>query len=147
IREISDALLPGLDYSREVAAVHDYELGDTFYTEGASGRLDGFAVLRTVSFRGQDSSGRAYLHVLAIRPGADEQSVLTDLLKQVWCHAVGLGFTRIVTGVNGRYRNAAALFLKNGFRGARAAVRMASISSLPDAFSVSSHVNISRWAG
>lgn len=147
IREISGALLPGLDYSCEVTAFEAHQLGETFLMEGGGGRLDGFAVLRTVPFRGRDSSGRGYIHILAIRPGADERQVLSDLLRQIWCRGAGLGLTKIITGVNGRYRSAIALLLNSGFRGVRAAIRMASEDSLPDVFSVGSGVNLSRWAG
>lgn len=147
IREISAALLPGLDYSREVAACEEHELGHTFLVDGPTGRLDGFAVLRTVPFRSRDTSGRGYIHVLAIRPGADERAVLVELLRQVWCRGASLGLTQIITGINGRYRDATALLLESGFRSVRAAIRMASVDSLPDAFTVSTGVNLSRWAG
>jgi len=147
IREISAALLPGLDYSREVAACEEHKLGHTFLVEGPDGGLDGFAVLRTVPFRSRDASGRGFIHVLAIRPGADERAVLVDLLRQIWCKGASLGLTQIITGINGRYRNATALLLDSGFRGVRAAVRMASVDSLPDAFAVGTGVNLSRWAG
>ncbi len=147
IRDISAALLPGLDYSREVAACEEHGLGDTFLVEGPTGGLDGFAVLRTMPFRSQDTSGRGYIHLLAIRPGADERAVLIELLRQVWSRGASLGLTQIITGINGRYRDATALLLESGFRGVRAAIRMASTDSLPDAFTVGAGVNISRWAG
>lgn len=147
VRDISGALLPGLDYSREVIAFEKHELGETFLVEGSSGQLDGFAVLRTVPFRGADSSGRGYIHILAIRPGADERSVLEGLMRQIWRRGASIGLTQIITGVNGRYRDAVALLLEGGFRGVRAAIRMACSDSLQDAFTVSAGVNLSRWAG
>jgi ribosomal protein S18 acetylase RimI-like enzyme len=147
VREISNALLPGLDYSCEVAAYEKHELGDTFLVEGRDGRLEGFAVLRTVPFRGRDSSGRGYIHILAIHPGADGRQVLVGLLRQVWCRGAARGLTQIVTGVNGRYRDAMGLLLDGGFRGVRASIRMASVDSLPGVFTVASGVDLSRWAG
>lgn len=147
IREISQALLAGLDYSAEVESFQRYELGETFLVEGAAGRLDGFAALRTVPFRGRDHSGRGYLHILAVRPGADERAVLTDLLRQLWCRGASIGLTQIVTGINGRYRDAVALLMDFGFRGVRAAIRMANTAGRPDAFTVGAGVNLSRWAG
>ena len=147
IREISGELLPGLDYSREVSVFQEHGLGETFFARGDSGRLDGFASLRTVPFRSQDTSGRGYIHILAIRPGVDERAVLHDLLRQIWSRGASLGLTQIITGVNGRYRDAVALLLDSGFLGVRAAIRMAAVDSLPDAFSVSGGVNLSRWAG
>lgn len=147
IRGICRALLPGLDYTREIVAVDRHALGETLVSLGDGGRLDGFAVLRTAPFREQDVSGRAYLHVLAVRPGADDQHVLADLLRQVWARATARGFSRVVTGVSGMHQRALELLLRGGFRVVRAALRMVEQTAPPAFFEPSARIDVSRWAG
>lgn len=146
-RAIGDALLPGLDYTREIAAIRDHEFGATFVSEGHDRSLQGFAVVRTEPFRRRDTAGRAYLHILAIHPEADEERVLTDLLRQIWARLARRGFAKLITGVNGRYGRALGVLMAHGFRGVRAAIRMTHESSVPEAFLPSDGINLSRWAG
>lgn len=147
VRDIGDAIFPGLDYTRDLAAVHEHKLGKTLLALSSGGDLEGFAVLRTAPFRELDASGRGYLHILAVRPGANAERVLRDLLRQAWTAATMLGLGRLVTGVSSRYPDAIDLMLRNGFRAVRAAVRMIHRSSSPEIFTESSAVNVSRWAG
>jgi ribosomal protein S18 acetylase RimI-like enzyme len=147
VREISEALVPGLDYGREIEKMSEHGLGETILSAGKGGRVDGFAVLRLAPFREEAVSGQAYIHILAIRPGCDEEAVLLDLLSQTWARATGQGLSRMITGVSGRYQRAVALLLENGFRALRAAVVMIHREAPAYVFEPSPVINLCRWAG
>lgn len=147
VREISDALLPGLDYSREVEAVHAHGFGKTLLCYGRGERLDGFAVLRTSPFRREDTSGRAFIHALGIRPGASSRDVLGNLVRQVWATATSLGLSRATAGVSTRHQTTPGLLFDNGFRAVRATARMVLLPAIDDIFRPVDTVDISRWAG
>ena len=147
VREISDTLLPGLDYSREVTANDEHGLGRTLIAVDRGGSVEGFAIVRTASFRRDDTSGRAYVHILAVRDGAHDEGVLLRLLGGVWRLATRQGFSKVVTGLSARHPRALRLLLGNGFRCVRAAIRMVEGSASPDALRQDNLVHISRWAG
>jgi len=147
VREVGDAVWPGLDHTREVAAYREHGVGETLLSLGRGGRVDGFALLRTAPFREHDTSGRAYLHALAVRPGADEEAAVDALLRHVWRRATRVGFSSLYLGVSGQHHAAVALLLSRGFLARRAAVRMVERSAPDVAFLPQSAILCSRWAG
>mgnify|MGYP001088903061 CR=1 FL=1 len=147
IREMSDALMSGLDYCREVRAVHEHGLGRTVLAPGKGGRPDGFAILRIAPFRKEDTSGRVFIHALGIRPGIDPEPMLRSLLRQVWSTATTLGMSRVAAGVNARNHLAARLLIESGFRIVRSAVRMVMLPAVGGIFTPTEDVEASRWAG
>lgn len=147
MREVSDAMWPGLDYSAEIAAFRGHEVGETLVSLGRGGRVVGFAVLRTAPFREHDTSGRAYVHILAVRPGDGEQAALDDLLKQIWVRATRVGFSTVYTGVSGRHYEAVRMLLSRGWKARRAAIRMIDKGAPPPAFLPQSVIHCARWAG
>ena len=147
IREIGDSILSGLDYSGEVEAIRSHGFGRTLLSRGKGDRLDGFAILRTTSIRAENTTGRAYIHALAVRPGADGPAVLDDLLRQVWASCVSLGLARVAAGLSGRYQSALLLLLERGFRVMRAGIRMVRLPVSEGVFSASDAIHLSRWAG
>jgi ribosomal protein S18 acetylase RimI-like enzyme len=147
VRKISDSLTPGLDYSREVTAIDEHHLGRTLFVVDRSGAVDGFAIVRTAPFREDDTSGRAYVQVLAVRDGADDEDVVLRLLSGVWQVATRQGFSKVVTGVSARHPRALRLLLGNGFRCVRGAIRMVEGSAPPAALAQDDKVHLSRWAG
>jgi ribosomal protein S18 acetylase RimI-like enzyme len=147
MRDVCDAVWPGLDCTREITAFREHGVGETLVRTGRAGRVDGFALLRTVSFRENDTSGRAYVHFLALRPDADAPAVLDGLLGQVWARATRVGFSSVYTGVNGQHHEAVRLLLERGLRAHRAAVRMVNRDAPAAAFLPQGTVYCSRWAG
>ncbi len=147
MREISDSILSGLDYSGEVEAIHAHGFGRTLLSRGAGDRLDGFVILRSTSIRRENISGRAYIHALAVRPGADGPAVLDDLVRQVWASCVSLGLARVAAGLSGRYQSALLPLLERGFRVMRAGIRMVRLPVSEEVFSASDAIHLSRWAG
>ncbi len=147
VRAIGHSHVPGLDYTSEVEAIREHGFGETLLATDGDGRVDGFAVLRTAPFRGDDTSGRAYLHILAVAPEADSAGAVSDLLHAVWVRATKLGFSKLVTGLSARYHDALTLLLNNGFHARRAAIRMVERGGAQENFLPASGVNVSRWAG
>lgn len=147
IREIGGAILSGLDYSGEVEAISSHGFGRTLLSRGEGDKLDGFAILRSTSIRRENVSGRAYIHALAVRPGADGPAVLDDLLRQIWASCVSLGLARVAAGLSGRYQSALPLFLERGFRVMRAGIRMVRLPVSDEVFQASDAIHLSRWAG
>jgi GNAT superfamily N-acetyltransferase len=147
IREISDALLPGLDYSSEVRAIHGHGLGRTLLSFGGSGKVDGFAILRTAPFRTEDVSGRAFIHAMGIRPGAPPARTLESLLRKIWQSTTRLGLSRLAAGVSARNHLALELLIESGFMISRAAVRMVRLPAPPEIFAPTDALEASRWAG
>jgi ribosomal protein S18 acetylase RimI-like enzyme len=146
MREISNQLTPGLDFSREVGALHEHGLGRTVLSFGTRG-LDGFAILRTAPFRREDNSGRAYIHALGIRPDADQPAVLADLVRQLWATAGSLGLSRAAAGLNGRNQRALELLKSQGFRVVKAGIRMVRLPVAEEYFRPVDAVELCRWAG
>ncbi len=146
-REVSGALTRGLDFSGEVEAVSEYGIGRTLLSRGKGGRLEGFAILRTVPFRCGDNSGRAYIHALCIRPEADQGAVLRDLLGQIWATATALGLSKAAVGLNARYHRALGLMREAGFGIVRAGIRMVHLPVSGEIFKPTDMVEMSRWAG
>ena len=147
MREVTEAIFPGLDYSAETVAFREHGIGETVLSLSRGGRVEGFALVRTTPFREHDTSGRAYLHVLAVRPGPEEGAVLDDLLRQVWTQTTRVGFSSLFTGVNGQHQDALSILVSRGFRAKRAAVRMIHRSAPESAFLPKHAVHCSRWAG
>jgi ribosomal protein S18 acetylase RimI-like enzyme len=147
VRQISSSILPGLDYSREVEAIDEHRLGRTLVAVDRRGAAEGFAIVRTAPYRESDTSGRAYLHVLCVRPGAAEEDVLVRLLGAVWRVATGLGSSKVATGLSARHSRAVRLLLGHGFRSLRAAIRMVEGGAPPEALREDRLVHLSRWAG
>lgn len=147
VREISDALTRGLDYSREVTAIDEHGLGKTVLAVDRGGSVEGFAIVRTAPFREDDTSGRAYVHILAVRNGADDEGILLRLLGGVWRAATRQGFSKVVTGLSARHPRALRFLLGNGFRCVRGAIRMVEGGAPPGALAQDGLVHLSRWAG
>lgn len=147
MREISGSILPGLDFASEVEAIDSHGFGRTLLSRGRGERLDGFVLLRTTSIRRDNSAGRAYIHALSIRPGADRGAVLDDLLRQVWASCVALGLSRVAAGLSGRYQGALALLIERGFRVMRTGIRMVRLPVSDEVFQPSEVLHMSRWAG
>ena len=146
VREISGMLTPGLDFSREVGALHEHGLGRTVLSMGKRG-LDGFAILRTAPFRREDNSGRAYIHAMGVRPGADQPAVLADLVRQIWAVAGSLGLSRAAAGLNARSQGTLELLKGHGFRVVKAGVRMVKLPVPGELFEPTDALELCRWAG
>ncbi len=111
-RAVTSAAYPGLDLSREIAAVAAQRLGDTvLLVEG--GTITGFAICHAGAGT-EAGKGRCLVKFAAVRPGAAAD--LEALLARCEAWAAAAGAERIVTGVNSNRRAAYRLLQARGYR-------------------------------
>jgi len=114
VRELTDAVFPGLDLEREIVAAATQRIGDTLVLPGHKG-LDGVAVCH----RGAGSeagSDACYVKVAAIRPGTGAADRFERLLDACERFAADSGLSRLVAGVNTGRLDAYRRLLSRGFR-------------------------------
>jgi len=111
-RAIADAVLPGLDLTRQIAAVDAQRLGETVLVESA-GEIAGFAVCHIG--RGTEAGeGTLYVKAAMAPPGAAAE--FERLLDGVESLAAARGLARITAGVNAARRDAYRRMTARGFR-------------------------------
>jgi GNAT superfamily N-acetyltransferase len=114
VRELTDAVFPGLDLEREIVAAATQQIGDTLMLPGHDG-LDGVAVCH----RGAGSeagSETCYVKVAAVRPGTGTADRFERLLDACEGFAADSGLSRLVAGVNTGRLDAYRRLLSRDFR-------------------------------
>jgi len=97
-RNASDAVLPGLDPTREIVGVDAQGIGDTLVLHDGS-RVDALAILH--SGAGSEGGGTgAYVKHAAVRPGRDAAAIFERLLDACEHLAAARGAATIAAGVN-----------------------------------------------
>jgi len=145
LREASDRIHPGLDYSKEIVVTAQYDQGETVVlTE--DGRAVGMAVVWLTSGRQGQEAAYGNTQVLALDPVHTDvdrfRALLTGAESMVRAH----GLEEIIVPVNGRHTWALGQLLRWDYRVIRAMLRMvlAGTDSEP---TLDHHVNLVRWAG
>lgn len=113
-RAIADALLPGLDLTREIATVQAQALGDTLLLR-EDGAVAGFAVCHAGAGT-EAGSGVCYIKFAAVPPDAQAPRRFDALLALCERFAALRGATEIVAGVNASREGAWHALLARGFR-------------------------------
>jgi GNAT superfamily N-acetyltransferase len=114
VGELTDAVYPGLDLSREIRAVQAQRLGDTVLIDNAAG-LQAVAVCHVGA--GTEAGGDAcYVKFGAVRPGPGAERVFGRLIDA--CHglAADRGASVLVAGVNAGRDRAWTALTGRGFR-------------------------------
>jgi len=124
IREIGDALYPGLDLSGEVESVYHQHIGETILLFDDS-RLIGFAVCH-IGGRSETKSGRTYVKFAAISPGTARDRRRTALLKSVETLAAHRGAPEVEFGCNTAHRDTYRSLVALGYRSEFIGVLMSS---------------------
>lgn len=114
LRELTGAVLPGLDLSSEVQAVDAQQLGDTLLHYDESGPA-GVAVCHCGA-GSEAGSGACYVKVAAVRPGAHAGDRFEGLLDACEAFAAAAGLGRLVAGVNTGRLDAYRRLLRRGHR-------------------------------
>ena len=114
IRELTDAVYPGLDLEREIVAATTQRIGDTLVLPGDDG-LDGVAVCHCGA-GSEAGSDTCYVKVAAVRPGAGAADRFERLLDACEGFAADSGLERLVAGVNTGRLDAYRRLLARGFR-------------------------------
>lgn len=122
IRELTNAVFPGLDLDREIQACDAQQIGDTVLVHGG-GRLTGAAVCHCGA-GSEAGSGACYVKVGAVSPGADAAGRFERLLDACEAFAAAAGLNRLVAGVNTGRLDAYRRMLQRGFRVHRLGVSM-----------------------
>jgi GNAT superfamily N-acetyltransferase len=114
VGELTDAVYPGLDLSREIGAVRAQRLGDTVLIDDAAG-LRGVAVCH-VGAGTEAGSGACYVKFGAVRPGPDAERVFGLLIDA--CHGLAAerGASVLVAGANAGRDRAWRVLADRGFR-------------------------------
>lgn len=114
IRALTDAVFPGLDLEREIAAVEDQGLGDTVLLR-EDGRLVGMAVCHCGG-GSEAGSGACFVKFGAVPPGDGGAERFGRLIEGCEALAAESGLQRIVAGVNAGRLGAYRQMLDRGFR-------------------------------
>ena len=114
VRELTDAVYPGLDLSREIEAVQAQRLGDTVLIDDAAG-LQGVAICH-VGAGTEAGSGACYVKFGAVRPGPDAERRFGLLIDA--CHGLAAerGASVVVAGANAGRDRAWQVLAGRGFR-------------------------------
>ena len=114
VGELTDAVYPGLDLSREIGSVRTQRLGDTVLIDDGAG-LQGLAVCH-VGAGTEAGSGACYVKFGAVRPGPGAERRFGLLIDA--CHglAVERGASVLVAGVNAGRDRAWRVLADRGFR-------------------------------
>ena len=122
-RDLTGAVYPGLDLSREIESVLSQGLGDIVLVDDAAGRLCGAAVCH-VGPGSEAGSGAVYVKFAAAAPGRGARRAFDQLVAA--CHDLACrhGAGVLQTGVNLGRRSAYAALRERGFRPQRLGVAM-----------------------
>jgi GNAT superfamily N-acetyltransferase len=114
IRELTDAVFPGLDLEGEIRAVESQQIGETvlLFDEG---RLGGVAICHCGA-GSEAGSGACYVKFGAVRPGAEAAEQFEKLLDSCEAFAAAAGLGRLVAGVNTGRLDAYRRMLRRGYR-------------------------------
>jgi GNAT superfamily N-acetyltransferase len=113
-RELTDAVYPGLDLSREITSVRAQQLGDTVLTDDGAG-LQGLAVCH-VGAGTEAGSGECYVKFGAVRPGPGAERRFGLLIDACLGLAAERGVSRLVAGTNAGREHAWRALAARGFR-------------------------------
>ena len=112
--DLTGAIHPGLDVSREIASVTSQEIGDVVLVpEGAA--LAAFAVCHAGA-GSETRAGTCYVKFAAARPGEDAAGRLGELLDACEAFAAARDLTRMEVGVNLAREGAARVLAERGYR-------------------------------
>jgi GNAT superfamily N-acetyltransferase len=114
IGELTDAVYPGLDLSREIESVRAQRLGDTVLIDDGAG-LQGMAICQ-VGAGTEAGSGACYVKFGAVRPGRDAERLFGLLIDA--CHGLAAerGASVLVAGANAGRDRAWQVLAGHGFR-------------------------------
>jgi predicted N-acetyltransferase YhbS len=122
IRELTDAVFPGLDLRREIVAVQTQRLGDTILLE-ADGELAGAAICHCGAGT-EAGSGACYVKFGAVRPGPAAGEWFERLLDACEVFAAASGSELLVAGVSTGCLDAYRRMLSRRFRAGLIGVSM-----------------------
>jgi len=112
--QLTDAIYPGLDLSREILAVHAQNLGDTVLLWDETG-LTGFAICHCGA-GSEAGSDVCYVKFGAVRPSSQAAEQFEQLLDVCEAYGATQKMSRLVAGVNTSHDAAYTRMLARRFR-------------------------------
>lgn len=110
-RAATEALVPGVDYSRELLLTRELGLGDTSLVE-RDGEVHGFALWHSASL----AAGRAAEELRVLKVVARDVSVFERLLDAMLAAGHGLGLRRLAVRYQARYPEVYRVLVRRGFQ-------------------------------
>ena len=145
LREASERLYPGLDYSKEIEVTAQYGQGETvILTEG--GQAVGMAVVWLTSGRQGLEANYGNTQVLLLDPSHTDADQFRTLLMGAEAMVQARGLEEIIVPVNTQHTWALEHLLHWDYRVERAMLRMV-LAGTDSGSTVDGHVNLVRWAG
>lgn len=114
IRNVADAVYPGLDLTREIEVVNALALGDTVAIQ-RDGEVTGFAVCHCGPGT-EAGENTCYAKFAAVRPGNDAAQEFSRLVDAIESFAVAANLPVVGAGVNQARREAYQSLLDRGYR-------------------------------
>ena len=145
LREATDRIRPGLDYSKEIISTSKHHLGDTLFLI-EDGRAVGACTVALVGIREGPEEEKAPAHPLVLHPVHANEEAFHTLLGAAEALARAAGKQEIMIPVNARHTWALEQALRSGYRVERAMVRMV-LSGTGTGPHTDNYVDLSRWAG
>lgn len=130
VRELTDAVFPGLELACELRAVDSQALGDTLLLHDG-GQLAGVAICHCGA-ETEAGSGACFVKFGAVRPGREAPQRFETLLDACEHFAADSELTRLVAGVNTGRLDAYRRMLARGFRADLVGLAMRSRPDEPD---------------
>jgi predicted N-acetyltransferase YhbS len=119
-RDVTDAMFPGLDLAREIAAIATLDLGDTILL-GSAGEVRGLALCHSGA-GSEGGSATVFVKFAAVRPRAPEDFAhLLDCCEE---YALVVGAERVAAGTNTARSRAYRIMRERGFRAGLIGVAM-----------------------
>jgi hypothetical protein len=144
LRQITERIRPGLDYSKEVVLTDRHGLGDTLFLL-RDDRVIGASIVLLVDKREGEETDRATIEVSVLDPEHTSTPALNDLLTAAQTFARAHGKTKILLPANARHRWAVRELIRLGFRVERARVNMV-LAGTDDGPGADDLVDLSFWA-
>jgi GNAT superfamily N-acetyltransferase len=145
LREATDRIRPGLDYSKEITSTAQHRFGETLVLT-AGQRAIGMSNVWLTSLREGVSHERATVQIMALDPARTNEGAFRGLVADSETLARAHQKHEIIVPVNARHAWAVGQLLQVGYHVERLSVRML-LAGTGAAPCMDSHVNLSRWAG
>lgn len=145
LRLASDALLPGLDYSKEILVTERHEQGDTLVLTDR-GEAVGMSTLRLAPGREGGDQEDAIVTVLFLATAHRKAELFRTLLEGSEALVGAAGKRKLILSVNARHTWALDRLLQWGYRVERMRIRMV-LAGTDAGPAYDDHVNLASWAG
>jgi ribosomal protein S18 acetylase RimI-like enzyme len=145
LREVTNGIRPGLDYTKEITATDRHGFGETLVLTDGDRAIGFVSVWLTVSREGS-GGGTASVQVAALDAARTDSDTLRRLLSATEHQACTHQSAELVVPVNARFARTVDQLLDAGYRVGRMSARMVLADTDPCPPNTCC-VNLSRWAG